>query len=349
MPAEETMSEQTPQSLEQLPPSAQMFQYIISLMVPQAIHIGAKLGIADMVAKAPATVEELAAATGSNAPSLRRLLKFLTSLGIFSEDGSEKYHQTPLSDTLRGDHPQSARGTAILFGSGFLWKSFGELATTIATGQPAFNHVFGTSFFEYLSAHREDAAIFNKGMTSISSMELPLIIAAYDFSVFERIVDVGGGAGALLDGILSANLKARGVLFDLPSVVKGADSLRTGSLAARCEIVGGDMFQSIPEGADAYLMRVVLHDWNDEDAMKILKNCRRAIPAHGKLLLVESVLNPSNQPDPGRFNDIAMLVLGGGRERTEVEFRDLLRKAGFTLTRVIPATGVTSIVEAHPV
>ncbi|HEY2487709.1 MAG TPA: methyltransferase dimerization domain-containing protein, partial [Candidatus Binataceae bacterium] len=173
------MSEQSPQSV-QTPPSAQMFQYIISLMTPQAIHLAAKLGIADVVAKAPSSVEELAAATESNAPSLSRLLKFLTSLGIFSEDASGKYHQTPLSDTLRADHPQSTRGLAVLWGSGLVWKSFGELATTIATGQPAFNHVFGTSFFEYLSAHPEDAAIFNHGMTSISSLELPLIIAAYD-------------------------------------------------------------------------------------------------------------------------------------------------------------------------
>jgi hypothetical protein len=154
----------------------------------------------------------------------------------------------------------------------------------------------------------------------------------------------------LLHGILSANPKLRGVLFDLPSVVKGADSLRSESLAARCEIVGGDVFQNVPEGADAYLMRVVLHDWNDEDAVKILKTCRRAIPAHGKLLLVETVLKRSNEPDPGRFNDLTMLTLApGSRERTEVEFKELLHHAGFALVRVIPATGLTSIVEAHPV
>jgi hypothetical protein len=156
------MSEQGAQSL-QIPPSAQMFQHIISVLIPPAIHVVAKLGIADMVARAPATVEELAAATESNAPSVSRLLKFLTSVGIFSEDASGKYHQTPLSDTLRTDHPQSTRAVAILFGSALLWKPFGELATTVATRQPAFNHVFGASFFEYLSAHPEDAAIFNDG------------------------------------------------------------------------------------------------------------------------------------------------------------------------------------------
>jgi hypothetical protein len=327
-----------------------MFQYILSLMIPQAIHVAAKLGIADIVAKAPATTDALAVATQSNAPSLSRLLRFLASVGIFSEDSSGRFRQTPLSDALRTDHPQSVRGAAIAFGSAFLWNAFGELSTTIATGEPAFKHVFGTSFFEYLAAHPEDAAIFNAAMTSVSSVELPLVIAAYDFSCFERIVDVGGGQGALLHGILSANPKLRGVLFDLPSVVAGAASLRSGSIAERCEIVGGDFFQAVPGGADAYLMRVVIHDWNDEDALKILKNCRRAVPAHGKLLLVESVLKPPNQPDPGRFNDLTMLVVApGGRERSETEFTELLREAGFSLTRVLPATGLTSIIEACPV
>jgi hypothetical protein len=334
----------------QPPPSAQMLQSIISLMIPQAIHVAAKLRIADIVAKAPATAGELAATTQSNAPALSRLLKFLASVGIFSEDSSGRFQQTPLSDALRTDHPQSVRGVAIAFGSGFLWKAFGELSTTIATGKPAFYHAFGTSFFEYLAAHPEDATIFNAAMTSISSVELPQVVAAYDFSRFERIVDVGGGQGALLHGILSANPNLRGVIFDLPSVVAGAESLRSGSIAARCEIVGGNFFQSVPEGADAYLMRVVIHDWNDADALKILKNCRRAIPEHGKLLLVESVLQPPNHPDPGRFNDLTMLVVApGGRERTEAEFTELLRDAGFALTRVIPATGLTSIIEARPV
>jgi hypothetical protein len=164
------------------------------------------------------------------------------------------------------------------------------------------------------------------------------------------MVDVGGGQGALLYGILSANPKLRGVLFDLPSVAASAASLRNGPIAGRCEIVGGDFFQGVPEGADAYLMRVVIHDWNDEDALKILRNCRSAIATHGKLVLVESILKPPNQRDVGRFNDLTMLVLApGGRERTEPEFTELLRAAGFSLTRVIPATPLTSIIESRPV
>jgi hypothetical protein len=343
------MSEANTQSV-QPPPATQMSQSIFSLMIPQAIHVAAKLGIADIVAKAPAPVEELAAATKSNAPALNRLLRFLASIGIFAEDAAGKYQQTPLSDTLRSEHPQSLRSAAILFGSGILWRAYGELSKTIADGQPAFNHVFGTSFFEYLGAHSEDAAIFNAAMTSISGAELPAIIAAYDYAGFDRIVDVGGGQGALLHGILTANPKPRGVLFDLPSVVAGAGPLRNGQIAERCEIIGGDFFQAIPEGADLYLTRAVIHDWNDADALKILKNCRRAIPAHGRLLLVESVMKPANQPDFGKFNDLTMLALApGGKERTEAEFAELLQASGFSLTRVIPVTPLMSIMESMPI
>jgi hypothetical protein len=342
------MSEKNTQST--LPPLLQMSQFLLGLMTPQAIHVAAKLGIADLISNRPQTADELARATSSHAPALSRLLKFLASVGIFSEDAEGKYHQTPLSDTLRTDHPQSLGGSFIAFGSEFIWRAFGDLFAAVSTGQPSFNHVFGVSFFEYLALHPEDAASFNAAMTSISSVELPAIVAAYDFSGFERIVDVGGGEGALLHGILLANPKLRGVLFDLPSVVAGAVSLRSGSISRRCEILGGDFFQSVPEGADGYLMRVVIHDWADDDALKILRNCRHAIRHGGKLVLVESVLKPPNQPDPGRFNDLTMLVVApGGRERTEAEFRKLLEAAGFSLKRVIPATGLTSIIESEPI
>jgi SAM-dependent methyltransferase len=342
------MSEQDTQSI-QPPASARMLQLTMGFMLTPAIHVAAKLGIADIVARVPASAEELAAATKSNAPALRRLLRFLASIGVFAEDAAGKYQQTPLSDTLRTDHAQSARGVAIAFGADFLWQAFGNLAATISTGEPAFNHVFGTSFFEYLGAHPESAADFNAAMTSVSSIELPAIVAAYDFSGLERVIDVGGGQGALLHGILSANPKLRGVLFDLPSVVAGAESLRAGVLANRCQIIGGDFFQAVPNGADGYLMRVVLHDWNDADALRILKNCRAAIRPNGKLLLIESVLKSRNQPDQARMNDLIMLVVApGGKERTEEEFRELLREAGFSLTRVIPATGLTSIIECRP-
>jgi hypothetical protein len=343
------MSEQNTESAD---PSAlaQMFQFILSFMTPQAIHVAAQLGIADIVAKTPATVEELTAATNTDAPALGRLLKFLISVGVFAEDADGKYRHTRLSETLRSDYPQSMRSLAVLFGSELLWRPFGELRAKITTGRPAFDKVFGKSFFEYLAEHPEDAAAFNAAMTASSSLELAQILAAYDFSRFERIVDVGGGHGALLHGILSANPGLRGVLVDLPSVVAGASALGRGTIADRCEIVGVDFFQEIPRGADAYMTRAVLHDWNDEDCLRILKNCRGAIRPEGKLLLIESVLKPPNQPDLGRFNDLTMLVLGdGARERTEAEFGNLLREAGFSLTRVIRSTDLLSIIESQPV
>ncbi len=226
-------------------------------MTTPAISVAASLGIADLVAETPKTADVLAQATKTHTLSLRRLLQFITSLGVFAEDAAGRYGQTALSDTLRSDHPQSFRGGAILFGSEFLWRPWADLRKTIATGKPAFDHVFGATFFNYLAAHPDDAAIFNAGMTSSSSVDIAGILAVYDFSGFERIVDVGGGQGVLLHGILSANPKVRGVLFDLPSVVAGASALRTGAIAERCEVVGGDFFHAVPQGADAYVMRVV--------------------------------------------------------------------------------------------
>lgn len=225
----------------------------------------------------------------------------------------------------------------------------GESCARQLTGQPAVNRVYGKPFFEYLADCPDDAAVFNAAMTAGSEMSVPLILAAYDFSRFERIVDVGGGHGALLDAILSANPRVRGVLYDLPPVVASAAAPRSEGVAARREVFGGDFFEAVPEGADMYILKGVIHDWNDDDALKILKNCRRAIKRDGRLLLIEEVLKPSSQPDPGReFMDVLMLTLVGGRERTESAFRALLQEAGFSLTCVIPTGWASSIIESQP-
>jgi O-methyltransferase domain len=217
------------------------------------------------------------------------------------------------------------------------------------TGRPAFDRVHGAAIADYLLAHPDQAEIVNAAMTALSSNELAEILAAFDFSRFARIVDVGGGHGMLLHGILSANPRLRGVLADQPSVVASATALRTGPVADRCEIVGIDFFQAVPEGADAYIAKSVIHDWNDSDAIKILKNCWRAISRDGTMLLIERILKPANQPDPAKFVDLAMLVLAsGGRERTEAEFRALLGEAGFSLIRVIPTAGALSIIQSEP-
>jgi O-methyltransferase/methyltransferase family protein len=326
-----------------------MFQMIGGFMRTQAISVAARLGIADLVGEAPKTVDELAVATRTHSVSLRRLLQCLASRGIFTEDPEGRYQNTPMSSTLRSDDPRSVRTIAIMYGAPFFWRPWGEMYEAVVTGQPSFDRVFGASFFDYLSGHSEDASIFDAAMSAGALAGLSVIQAVYDFSRFERIVDVGGGHGALLEGILSANPRLHGVLVDLPAVVAGASALRAGTIGDRCEIVGTDFFVSIPEGGDAYLIKSVLHNWNDDDALRILRNCRRAIRLDGNLILVERVLKPANEPDDARFMDLNMLVTLKGRERTESDFGTLLRRAGFSLTRLIAMPAAWSIVEAVPV
>jgi SAM-dependent methyltransferase len=324
----------------------QMMQHLWpAAMALQTIHVAANLGIADIVATGPKTSGELASVANVHAASLDRLLRALTSLGVFAEDEAGRYRQSVLSDVLRSDHPESMRPWARMLGAGFVWRPTGALETTVRTGQPAFEHLFGTPFFKYLAEHRDDAAVFDAAMSSMPAW-LAAVVNAYDFSGFERIVDVGGGRGALLRTILAANPRVRGVLHDLPGVVSGA-SAGGGDVADRLEIVAGDFFEALPAGADAYVLSGVIHDWNDEAAVKILKNCRRAIRADGRLLILETVLTPES--DPARaLMDVLMMVLTGGRERTEPEFRSLVRDGGFSLERVI-SIGGSAILENRPV
>jgi hypothetical protein len=328
-------------------PSMQVMQLVWpGAIAVQAIHGAAKLGLADLVAGGPKSVAELAEATKTDAASLGRLLRALSSLGIFTEDGPGWYRQTSLSETLRTDHPQSIRRWAMMLGARFVWEPCGELHEAIRTGRPAFELVHHAPFFKYLAEHPNDAAVFNAAMSSLPAY-IAALVEAYDFSRFERIVDVGGGHGAKLLAILSANARLRGTLYDLPAVVAGAHDVRGGDVGDRYEIVGGDFFEGIPAGADAYLLSGIIHDWDDESAVKILSNCRRAIRPDGSLLLVETVLTPSSDPSRALM-DVLMMVLTGGRERTEAEFASLLRRAGFALTQVIPTTG-SSILESRPV
>jgi hypothetical protein len=311
----------------------------------QTIHVAALLRLADLVAAGPKCVAELAETTVTHAPSLARLLRALTSIGIFAEDADGRYRQTPLSDVLRTDHPGSMRPFALMLGAGFIWKPTGELAAGITTGQPPFAQVFGAQFFKYLAAHRDDAAVFNAAMSSMPAY-IDSVIQAYDFSRFTRIVDVGGGQGALLTAILSANPRVRGVLYDLPAAIRGVRA-RDQSVTDRLEIVGGDFFESVPPGADGYVLKGVIHDWNDDEARRILRNCRLAIPSHGRLLILDKVLTPESDPQSAMM-DILMLVLTSGRERTEAEFRALLADASFSLVSMIPTMGGT-ILESRPV
>lgn len=333
--------------LQPISPSTQMMQMLWpGPMAVQAIHVAAKLALADLVAGGPKSVDDLANATHTHGPSLARLLRALASLGIFAEDTTGRYRQTALSDTLRSDHPDSIQPSVMMLGADFFWKPIGALEETVRTGEPSFENLYGAPFFDYLAGHPEDATVFNAAMSS-SPGYLAAVVGAYSFAKFERIVDVGGGRGNLLAAILTANPRLRGVLYDLPAVVAGASVLTQEPISRRCEITGGDFFQEVPTGADAYILKGVIHDWDDEAAVKILKHCRRAIRPDGTLLLVENVLIPFAEP-AGALMDMLMMVLTSGRERTEPEFRLLLQEAGFSMLQVIRAPGV-SIIESRPV
>jgi hypothetical protein len=306
--------------------------------VTQALYVAAKLNIFDVLRDRPQTSREIAEGVGAHEPSLRRLLGFLTTIDVLAVDGQQRFAPTAMGELLQSDHPDSERPWALLLGAPVIWRPWGELYESIMTGRPAFNLVFGKPYFEYLASNQQDAAVFNAAMTSSSSDVLD-ILDAYDFSAFTKIVDVGGGQGALLQGILERYPHARGILYDLPSVVADAKGIRDSAVAARCEVVGGDMFQAVPDGADAYLLKRILHDWSDAEAIQVLRNCREAMSDQGKVLAVERVLPPSIQADSPTSADLMMLVLVTGRERTEAEFGDLYSSAGLRLTRLIPAGG----------
>jgi hypothetical protein len=332
----------------ELPAGLQMYQMIWGFIVSQGIYVAAKLGIADLIAKAPMTVMALANQTKSDPQALKRLLGLLASVGIFREGSDGTFEHTTLSLTLRSDAQPSMRDVALMLASKLFWGPWGDLFESVLNGEPAFDRIYGAPIFEYLMQHPEEAAIVSSGMTSGSSLDIAAVVAAYDFAKFKKIVDVGGSHGALLAGILTANLGVRGVLADLPPVVAGATLLKNSVVADRCEIAGIDFFAAVPEGGDAYILKWVIHDWNDEDAIKILQSCRRAIGSDGKLLLIEHVLKPTNEPDPGRFLDLGIIALAKGRERTEQEFREIFRAGGFSLQRIISTAGLLSILESTP-
>lgn len=325
----------------------EVMQMIRGFMLSQALHVAAKLAVFDVLRDGPKTPREIAEACGAQVLALRRLLRFLTTVNVLREDEGGRFSSTALGEVLRSDHPQSARPLAVMYGEPFFWRSWGDLYETVRFGTSGFERVHGGPFFAYLAGRPVEAAVFNAGMTSASSVDLPAILSAYDFSSFARIVDVGGGHGALLRGILERYPNTTGVLCDLPSVVSGASELKQSGVGTRYELAAADIFQSVPPGGDAYILKRVLHDWSDAEAVQLLKNVRRAIVAGGKVLVMEAVVQPSNQPDLAKWMDLNMLALFTGRERTEEEFGALYTKAGFRLTRVVPATSL-SIVEGVP-
>ncbi len=330
------------------PIQADMLDLITGYWISCGVHAAARLSIADHLAAGPKTAEQLAAASKSHAPTLSRLLRMLAGAGVFRERDDGRFENTPLSETLRSDAPGSMRGFAVMMVDGYNLHAWAGLTECVKTGNSAFERVFGMRAFEWFAKNPVQAKEFGESMTSISAMEVPAIAAAYDFSAFRKIVDVGGGHGSLMAAILAKTPGLRGVLYDRPEVVENARKdvgARSSGISDRIELVAGSFFDSVPAGADACIMKYILHDWEDELCMKILANCRKSLGANGKVLVVDNVIPPGNDPQWGKKLDINMLVLTGGRERTEKDFAKLFEQSGFELSRVIPTACPLSIVE----
>jgi SAM-dependent methyltransferase len=341
---------ETPQELTQMPPSQAILQMLTGKWIAQAVSVAATLGIADFLRDGPQDVEHLAKATSTHADSLYRLLRALASTGIFAEMDGGRFTLTPMAQCLRSDAPDSVRNWARLHGIPLFWRSWGELLHSVKTGDTGLKQAFGiTGPFEYFSRHPEEARVFNDAMTDLTRSHSPGIAAAYEFGRFNKIIDLGGGHGTLLMTLLRRYPGLRGVVFDLPQVVTGAQAaIAAAGLSDRCEAIAGDILESVPAGADGYLTRGVIHGFDKEHALAVLRNIRRAIQPEGRLLLVEFVVPPGNQPSLGKLLDLQMLVIPGGRERTEEEFRDLFGAAGFKLSGIHPTATPQSIIEGVP-
>ena len=326
-------------------PHQQLDGMITGYWISQAIYAAAKFGIADELKDGPRSIEQLAQATSTNADALYRLLRALASRGIFAEGEPRLFSLTPLAEPLQSDVPGSKRALALMSGDE-QFRAWAEIVYSIKTGEIAFEKVFGKPIFEYLRGNPDKAKIFDAAMVGIHGRESDVILDAYDFDGVGVLVDIGGGNGSQITGILQKYTGMKGVLFDLPHVIERAKNpIESASLSGRCELVSGSFFDAVPEGADAYMMRHIIHDWDDDKSLTILRNCYRAMSADSKLLVVESVIPPGNEPFGGKFLDLVMLLIPGGKERTEDEYRTLFGEAGFELTRVIPTSTEISIVE----
>jgi hypothetical protein len=330
------------------PPHAQLIQMGMAHWVSHIIYVAAKLGLADLLGKGPMSAEELAGPTGTHAPSLYRLMRTLASLGILSEDAAHRFALTPLGEALKSGAPGSARATILTMASEWFIRGFGQLMYSVQTGKPGFEKHLGMPIFDWLAKHPDEASMFSETMIGFHGAEPPAVAGAYDFSGCKTIVDVGGATGNLLSAILAKYSGSRGVLYDLPHVVRDAPALiASRGLSDRVTIKSGSFFESVPAGGDAYLLSHIIHDWSEAQCLTILGNCRRAMNPASRLLIIEMVLPEGNAPHPGKLLDLVMLVGPGGRERTEGEYAELLAKAGLRLSRVVPTESAVSVVEAN--
>jgi hypothetical protein len=338
-------------ALQELPANLMMMQMLTAKWVSASLSVVAELGIADLLAKGDKTADELADAVSAHGPSLYRVLRALASVGVFAETEGRRFKLTPLAECLRSDGPNSVREFARFIAIPAASRSWDQLMHSVKTGETGLQKALAAkSLFDYLRTHPEEATIFDGAMTDNSRRNAPAVADAYDFGRFQQLVDVAGGHGLLLATILQRFPNLKGVLFDLPEVIAGAkDTLTPYRLDDRCEVIGGSFFEAVPAGADGYMLKHIIHDWDDERALTILQNIRKAIQPSGRLLVVEVVIAPGNEPSFGKLLDLEMLVLPGGRERTSDEYRDLFAGAGFKLADIHETAAPTSIIEGMPV
>lgn len=323
-----------------------MLQLLNAFLTVQTLHVAAALGIPDLLANAPATVDSLAVATGAHRPSLYRLLRMLAAAGSLREEADGRFSLTALGATLRTDGPDSVRDWALYVGATETWEAWGRLRDTVMTGEPGFVLAHGMPTYDYLAQNPELGATFDRWMTRQSDQHNAAVVAGYDFSSFRTVADIGGGEGSTLAAILRANPSLRGILLDVPKVVANPTPLMAAGVYDRCAVIGGDMLGGVPSGADAYMLKRVLMIWGDEQATQALRNCAAVLPRDGKVLAIEMIMPPCNEPSPAPTFDVLMLLAHkGGRIRTEAEFRELFKAAGLRLTRVVPTASPNSILE----
>jgi O-methyltransferase domain len=343
------MAEVTPTQPEALSPQAQLIQMSWAHQISSLIRVAAELKLADHLAEGPKSAEQLAQLTATQGPALYRVMRTLASMGVFTEDERHRFALTPLGEPLRSGTPGSVRNSVLTMTSDLFCKSIANLLYSVQTGKTGFGKAFGAEIFDWLPHHPEEAAMFSDLMVGFHGPETAAVATAYDFSGFGTIVDVGGATGNMLTTILGRYPGPRGVVFDLPHNQAGATAfIQTRGMADRIGFVEGSFFESVPTGGDAYLMSHIIHDWNENQCLTILGNCRRAMKATSRLLIIEMVLPEGDIPHPGKMTDIVMLTVPGGQERTDVEYDQLLKKGGFKLARVVPTESAASIVEAFP-
>jgi hypothetical protein len=332
--------------------AARLLELIQIRLISESIHVAATLGVADLLADAPKTIEELAEATGVSTPSLRRVMRALASFNVFSQDSAGNFALAPAGELLKRDVAGSLHPAALFFGGEAGASTVRLLLECVKTGESASQKLSGGSWIDWLQSDRERTKLFNAVMTAFSTLHLTGVLEAYDFSQATKIVDVGGGHGKILSEILKKNPRMHGVLFDMPHAFEGGQSaVALAGLVDRCEVVSGDFFVSVPAGADAYILSRVIHDWDDAKAVAILKVVRGAIAPHGRLVLLENMLRPTESIVYPVLSDLNMLIATGGCERTEAEYLALYRAAGFELTKTVltkSPTG-TTVIEGRPI